>query len=93
MKPVSPKYKVGVVTAALATRTVGVIKSCNTYSQNTTILATSSTLSINYMFRPPIGHHQVVFNLSSNYTIYVVYSGRGGGKISFTIVCGINWKL
>ena len=40
-----------------------------TYSQNTTTLATSGTLSIIYMFRPLIGHHQVVFNLSCNYTI------------------------
>ena len=40
------------------------------------------------MFRPLIGHHKVVFNLSSNYTIYVVYSG-GGDEISFTIVSGI----
>ena len=34
-----------------------------TYSQNTALLSTSGTLSINYMFRPPIGHHLVVFNL------------------------------
>ena len=40
------------------------------------------------MFRPLIGHHQVVFNLSSNYAIYVVYSR--GDEISFTIVSGIN---
>jgi len=40
------------------------------------------------MFQPLIGHHQVVFNLSSNYAIYVVYSW--GDKISFTIVSGIS---
>jgi len=40
------------------------------------------------MFRPLISHHQVVLNLSSNYTIYVMYSG--GDEISFTIVSGIN---
>ena len=61
--------------------------------KNTTILATSGTSSINYMFRPIIGHRQDVFNLSSNYTIYVVYSGRGGDEIFFTIVSGIDSNL
>ena len=40
------------------------------------------------MFRPLVGHHQVVFNLSSNYTIYSVYSEEGD-EISFIIVTGI----
>ena len=43
------------------------------------------------MFWPPSGHHQVAFNFSNNYTIYVVYSGGGErDEISFTIVSGIN---
>jgi len=41
---------------------------------NNPVLSTSGASSINHMFRPPIDHHQVVFNLSSNYTIYMVYS-------------------
>ena len=41
---------------------------------------------INYMFRPLIGHQQVVFNLSSNYTIYPVYSGGEEIHVSAT-----NW--
>ena len=46
------------------------------------------------MFRPLIGHHQVVFNISSNYTIYVVYSGGGrGDEISFTKVRGTDSNL
>jgi len=56
-----------------------------------TILTKSGTLSTSYMFRPLVRHHQVVFNLSINYTIYVVYSGRGGeDEISFTIVSGTD---
>jgi len=60
------------------------------------MLTTSGTLSINYMFWPLIGQHKVVFNLSSNCTIYVVCFGGGGdaddkdNEISFTTVSGIN---
>ena len=35
------------------------------------------------MFRPLIGHHQVVFNISSNYTVYVVFSGGWGRDIVY----------
>jgi len=65
-----------------------------TYSQNTTILKTSITLSTNYIFRQIIGHYHVVWNLSNNYTIYAVCSeGGGGDENSFTIVSGIDSKL
>jgi len=39
------------------------------------------------------GHHQIVFNLSSNYIINVVYCGMGGDEISFTIVSDIDSNL
>ena len=48
-----------------------IIKYVIRHSQNIAILATIGTLSINYMFRPLIGHHQVSCSLSSNYTLSV----------------------
>ena len=50
---------------------------------NYTILS-SSIQRINYMFRPLLGHHQVVLNLQSNCTIQSVYPM--GDDISFTVV-------
>jgi hypothetical protein len=56
-------------------------------SQNTTILAQMvhkvSTMSTT-CFGLYIGHGQVQFNLSSNFTICVVYSGRGNEILSTT---------
>ena len=43
---------------------------------------------INYMFRPLLGHHQVVLNLQSNCTIQSVYPM--GDQISFKMVRYMN---
>jgi hypothetical protein len=59
---------------------------CVLISQNTTVLAQMvhrvSTVSAT-CFGLYIGHRQVVFNLSSNYTICVVYFGGGGQDLFY----------
>jgi len=66
---------------------------CVLISQNTTVLAqmvhrvpTVSTTCLGLY----IGHRQVVFNLSCNYTICVVFCGGGRDKTSFTKVGGMK---
>ena len=53
-------------------------------AQNNLRQAGPNKTHINYMFRPLLGHHQVVLNLQSNCTIQSVYPM--GDEISFTMV-------
>ena len=50
------------------------------YSQKTAVL-TSGILRINYMFRPLIGHHQVVFSLSI--TVRYMWCAVGGRDLFY----------